>query len=381
LEEIMKSTTSRCLVFPLLLVICLVGCFSPAGGPQTWIDFPLNDSSIPLAPVSITAHASHSSGVGTIVFAINGDDQAAVTVGGTRLEDATYEWVPPATGRYSLEVRSQDRNGNFGSSAVVFVTVGDPVSGPTTEKTTPGTPTSSLTPTEGTPTLSATPTITRTASLTPTITNTRITPSATPRTPEPPPEPMATANQNANCREGPSTEYEVSGYLMLGEQALIEGQLAGGYWYVITPPGSTQSCWIAGSVVNVTGDLGTVNVVSPPPPPEDTIPPEILASYANPSLIYQDYPCSGYPVTGQSIVQAADDSGISSVKATWTIRNQSGNQVASGNLGYSSNDGTTFKAQFGPSSYTGSITINGVVTDNAGNQSTFSQMVQIDYCP
>ena len=373
----MIITTRRFLAFPLLLVILLVGCLSPRGGPQTWIDFPLNDSSLPLAPVSITAHASHSSGVSTIVFAVNGDEQAAVTVGGTRLEDATYQWVPPAPGRYTLEVRSQDRNGNFGSSTVVVVTVGDATSAPTTEKTTPGIPTSTLTLTEGAPTLSVTPTTTSS----PTITNTRITPSVTPKTPQPPPEPMVTANQNANCREGPSTDYEVSGYLMTGEQAPIEGQLAGGYWFVITPPGSTQSCWIAGSVVNVSGDLGSVKVVSAPPPPEDTTPPEILASYANPSLIYQDYPCPGYPVTGQSIVQATDDSGISSVQATWTIRNQSGNQVASGNLGYSSNDGTTYEAQFGPSSYTGSITINGVVSDNAGNQSSFNQMIKIDYCP
>jgi hypothetical protein len=182
-----------CIVY-LIISIVLWGCAGASQGPQAWIDYPLNNASLPLAPLSILAHASHTEGVVSIEFFVNGDEINSVGVGGSKLEDATVEWNPPQPGRYRLEVRGVDGDGDAGSHAAAVITVGESPQATTVTPSPVETTTVTVTPT-GT---SDTPTVTITATGTkPTITN-------TPQTPQPSYDPILIADINANCRYGPS---------------------------------------------------------------------------------------------------------------------------------------------------------------------------------
>ena len=90
--------------------------------------------------------------------------------------------------------------------------------------------------------------------------------------PWPPPtacQPMVTANQNANIRNGPGTVYAPPiGNLLLGQTALVDGRNADGtWWYIVFAPGPSGHGWIAGSTVNAICIPTTVAVVAAPPTP------------------------------------------------------------------------------------------------------------------
>lgn len=369
----MMKYTCSLLFSSILLIFTITGCSTGASGPQTWIDFPLDNAVLPLKTLSITAHATDLNGVAKIEFYVDGILYSEVTVGGERLEDATVEWTPPRMGRFALEARGVNSSGSAGTQAMAIINIQAEIPPTTVVPTTP---------------LIISPSPTK-VTITPTHTTTKQTPSITPVTPQPPMQPYVTADQNANCRAGPSTTFEVRAYLMQGAQALLEGRLADNSWFVITPPGESQSCWIAASVVNVSGELGGIAIVAAPPPPVpvitippiDTTPPSITSNYFSPSEIYLDYPCPGYPTKGVSTVQVSDDGGIASVTAQWTIRNPGGFVVDNGTLTYTRVDGQTFQATFGPTSFSGTLSIEGLVVDTSGNSTTFIQTVIINYCP
>jgi len=70
---------------------------------------------------------------------------------------------------------------------------------------------------------------------------------------------------NSACRFGPGTIYDVIGYLVPGEEALIEGtDLYNDWWWIEKPDGS-KYCWIADSVVSISGYLDQVPVLTPAP--------------------------------------------------------------------------------------------------------------------
>ena len=66
-----------------------------------------------------------------------------------------------------------------------------------------------------------------------------------------------------NLRQGPGITYPVSGKLTQGAQAAIIGRNAAGNWYQVRPTGGSTG-WVTGSpaLVQVTGDLTAVPVVS-----------------------------------------------------------------------------------------------------------------------
>ena len=70
-----------------------------------------------------------------------------------------------------------------------------------------------------------------------------------------------------NLRQGPGTNYPVVGKLTQGAQAAIIGRNAAGDWYQVRPTGGSTG-WVTGApaLVQVTGDLTTVPVVSAPAP-------------------------------------------------------------------------------------------------------------------
>jgi hypothetical protein len=93
------------------------------------------------------------------------------------------------------------------------------------------------------------------------------TPEFTP-TPSPSPTPefaQATANNNANVRSGPSTEYARVGQLAAGNTYRIVGQSEDGTWWQIELNG--KPVWVSAELVSVTGNAEGVAVVEVAPPP------------------------------------------------------------------------------------------------------------------
>ena len=70
-----------------------------------------------------------------------------------------------------------------------------------------------------------------------------------------------------NLRQGPGTNYPVVGKLTQGAQAAIIGRNAAGSWYQVRPTGGSTG-WVTGApaLVQVTGDLTAVPIVSAPAP-------------------------------------------------------------------------------------------------------------------
>ena len=82
--------------------------------------------------------------------------------------------------------------------------------------------------------------------------------------------PQATARINANVRRGDGTIYEIVGNLTAGTTVQIIGiSSLGTGWYLVVLPNGSQG-WVAPSVVDITGNVGTVQRVNPPAPPTST---------------------------------------------------------------------------------------------------------------
>jgi len=101
-----------------------------ASANQAWIDAPLPDSHLPLAPVEIVAHAANPDGIASFEIDLNGQ-LLAKTVPDPASIDQTlrymrYSWQPAAPGRYLIEVKAFDRNNQPGLPAQVTVEVGEP---------------------------------------------------------------------------------------------------------------------------------------------------------------------------------------------------------------------------------------------------------------
>jgi hypothetical protein len=101
----------------------------------------------------------------------------------------------------------------------------------------------------------------------------------TPAEPTQDPTPRVTASGvNANVRQGDSTLYPIVGSLLNGQSAPITGISAlGTGWYQIRLPNGTVG-WISPTVVSVSGDLGIVPRVMPPPLPPTPTPTPIPAT-------------------------------------------------------------------------------------------------------
>lgn len=113
-----------------------------------------------------------------------------------------------------------------------------------------------------TPLPSTTQTPTATQTLTPSIT---LTPTISPTvTISPTPTfdfPDVTVLMQANCRYGPGTAYLYSYGLYEGDHAQVNGRNYSSSWLWIQPENLDRHCWVSASVVEVQGDIRTVNVV------------------------------------------------------------------------------------------------------------------------
>ena len=121
--------------------------------------------------------------------------------------------------------------------------------------------------------------------------------TVTPGTPVPGPEAMA--REDANCRQGPSTQFNVATHLTQGQIVPITGRLAQGGWWQVRPADLQIPCWIAERVVEPYGDLNLVPVVIPPllPTPTPTQEPVSPAQGClcwNGNVYICTVPCPGY---------------------------------------------------------------------------------------
>jgi len=121
-------------------VICILGTAcnnQPTATPplsnQTWIDKPLDGSTIPLAPYQLLFHAASPKGVSDFEVSVNGavvDTVPPVQSGSGGPDYGTlflgdHTWTPLAPGTYLITVRARPEGGEYGSPAFVQVSVFD----------------------------------------------------------------------------------------------------------------------------------------------------------------------------------------------------------------------------------------------------------------
>jgi hypothetical protein len=68
--------------------------------------------------------------------------------------------------------------------------------------------------------------------------------------------------ERAFCRYGPGKAYLYSHELNKGDLAEVHGRTASKAWLWLQPPDLERHCWAAASVLEVTGDIASVNVVT-----------------------------------------------------------------------------------------------------------------------
>ena len=104
-------------------------CGASAPSPTTWLDRPLDGTSLPFSPatgpVIVQAHASDADGVATLEFFVDDVSLGSVPGGGGRLGEASVEWNPTAAGTYTVRARAIDAEGNVGPEDSSVVVVGE----------------------------------------------------------------------------------------------------------------------------------------------------------------------------------------------------------------------------------------------------------------
>jgi CSLREA domain-containing protein len=105
---------------------------------------------------------------------------------------------------------------------------------------------------------------------------------------------MATFMEDATCRLGPGTDYDIWETLLEGQQVLLQGRNSDSTWWWLLLPDSEDHCWVSDAVVEVIGPVEDLPIIIPPEPPQPTTPP------ATPTgLVISDRVCAGqtYSVT------------------------------------------------------------------------------------
>jgi hypothetical protein len=75
--------------------------------------------------------------------------------------------------------------------------------------------------------------------------------------------PEIVANANTNCRQGPSTNYLIDGYLLAGASSEVYGRTSSyGWWYIKNPTNRSEYCWVWSGSTEVEGEVSAVPVVA-----------------------------------------------------------------------------------------------------------------------
>jgi hypothetical protein len=274
------------LTFLLLLTSLLAACsgVGPIEGTFVWIDAPIHDLSVPLGEIiTIDGHASSAEGVSRVQIWI--DDETLETIddppGSGTLVHFEHLWKPTEPGDYEIAVvaySSDDATSDPDTVRIHIMGEDEPEVALVTD----------------TPEASATPTL----DITPTPTSC---------------VPNVVALQDTNCRIGPGSVYDVVGYLLTGEMAMIDGRLSDNSWWRIVNPDAAGTCWVWSSPVESFCNPESVSVLVAPPTPTpevDNDPPPVpsLSSPVNGS----ELACTSYIDLVWGAV--SDPSGISGYK-------------------------------------------------------------------
>jgi len=111
----------------LTILTSACGSANPVISPAliSWIDAPLNESTLPLAPYEIVAHGSSSNSVQALEITVNGDILSVVKNPDPAelLFSVRLNWTPLSPGEYRILARSQDTSGQWSTPAEVRVTI------------------------------------------------------------------------------------------------------------------------------------------------------------------------------------------------------------------------------------------------------------------
>lgn len=92
-------------------------------------------------------------------------------------------------------------------------------------------------------------------------------PPPPPLTTQGPVAPVISANINTNCREGPTVDYKVLGYLLKNQTSEVYGRDSSkNWWYITNPDKPDQYCWVWTETTTVKGDTANLPVITPPAP-------------------------------------------------------------------------------------------------------------------
>ena len=111
----------------LIFVFCAVGtlaCSEEVSGPRAWIDFPLDQSTVPVgAPVSILSHAYARDGIAEVLLSVNGEAyrRNPPATPGESFSKVAHEWLPQQEGDYLLQVKTFSKNGESSNPATVKI--------------------------------------------------------------------------------------------------------------------------------------------------------------------------------------------------------------------------------------------------------------------
>ena len=360
----------------ILFVLFSAGPCYPAGhgGPVAWIDQPLDGSVVPLAPLTITAHATSKAGVQRVWFYWDTKSPAIgyVNGGNLTLVEAEMKWTPPKAGEYTLWVQAEDENGTSGDPALATIDVGGPIFTPLVVLPSK-TPTPPVFQTLEKVFTTATPTPSSTA-LTPSLTVTL--PSATLTstfTPTPGPAgPTLLANANANCRTGPGVDYEIDDGLHIGQVGIIEGRNADNTWvWIREPSGGGGHCWVSASVGTLSGDLNSVLILKSPPTPKPVVSslPQVSIQIGDATLETDHNPCTNHPKTTPVNATISASATLSKVTLHWS-------GATSGSISMPSTGGNHYQAILGSFAKAGTLSVWVTAVDKNGAQGA-SQTISV----
>jgi hypothetical protein len=122
------------------------------------------------------------------------------------------------------------------------------------------------------------PTLTLAPSSTQIILTSTTAPTSTPS------HPMISSTVNTNCREGPSSDWEILSGLMVGQTSQVLGRLYTNKWYLIVDPDdATNSCWVWSKTTVIAGDLNQIPIIPMPSTPTPDLPVFTISASVSPA--------------------------------------------------------------------------------------------------
>ncbi len=77
--------------------------------------------------------------------------------------------------------------------------------------------------------------------------------------------PTIRADENTNCRVGPSTGYTIAGVFLRGAESTVQGRdVTKDWWYIVNSNAASGFCWVWDGSTTVKGDTSTLPVVDAP---------------------------------------------------------------------------------------------------------------------